>query len=367
MAIYQLPSKRWKTNVWFAGKKVKTKTFSTKELAQRFEREEIRNLEFTDSGGITHKEYKYSELFELWFKNAQLFKRPTSLAKDIQMNRVYVHPIIGNLGTREINSTVLNQIIYSMKARELKISSINNVIQHFKAVLNWATREELIIKNPSMNYRQLKETRKEMKFWSEEEVTTFLRHTNLFYTGEKRWIHVFYLLLFTTGMRLGEALGLQWHQVDWNNDSIYICQMWGVLENKLIPSTKGKSDRRVPLQEQLKYELRQFKATHTGKFIFDSGTGVPVDANNLRTRFWNKDIQKAGLRRIRIHDARHTFATIFLSKTNDIQSLKVFLGHQSITTTQLYTHFVQSKISEYTKVMNWDFTHEANVISLRKA
>lgn len=366
MSVRKLPSGKWKAEVWFKNQRICSKTFSIKALAEKFERTRIQELELLDITGSKAQDYSYKEVFEFWYADASQRKRSTSLVKDEQMNRDFISPIIGNLKISEINQLHFQKIVDGMIALHSK-SSINKVIQHFKAVLNYSFTHELISKNPAKNVKQFKLHKKEMAYLSKEELNKLITHTHHKYLGEERWKHVLYLTLFLTGERLGEVLALQWDQIYFEEEAIIVNKIWCSKENKIVNTTKGKKDLRIPLNSLLKKELASLKNTRTGDFVFTQAGDRPVDASNFRNRIWFKDLHEAGVKRIRIHDSRHTFASHFMMNGGDIYDLKMLLNHSSVSVTEKYAKLSNKHLARTKDLVMPTIQLEDNLIHLKKS
>ncbi|RLB33986.1 MAG: hypothetical protein DRH11_07395, partial [Deltaproteobacteria bacterium] len=113
----------------------------------------------------------------------------------------------------------------------------------------------------------------------------------------------------------------------------------------------GKS-RRVDMSLQLTETLKAHKLASKKKglalglgnlpeYVFTDNRGGAIDMNNWRRRIFNKVLEKAGLRKIRIHDLRHTYATLRISKGDNIADVSNQLGHHSIKLTlDIYYHWM---------------------------
>jgi len=150
-----------------------------------------------------------------------------------------------------------------------------------------------------------------------------------------------FLTLSRTGMRLSEALGLQWNEIDFNGHFIEIKQ--DHVENRTTTPKSGKK-RRVEMSPQLEMVLNNYltqckrDALQKGwgkisKWVFHNQEGKRLDAGNLRTRIHYKICEKAKLRSIRIHDLRHSYATIRISAGHNLADVSRQLGHASIKIT----------------------------------
>ncbi len=165
------------------------------------------------------------------------------------------------------------------------------------------------------------------------------------YRGGK--YHPMILCALRTGMRIGELQALQWADVDFNSRFIWVKQSW---RKGQFSSTKNRNRRRVDMSPALTETLKALRLTQK-KMALEKGMPVPewVFANskgnvirryNFRNAF-EKCLEKAGLRRIRIHDLRHSYATIRLMRGHNIGDVSNQLGHSSISITyDVYGHWV---------------------------
>ena len=339
MAVYlNKTTNTWRAEPWLNKERLPSKSFNNKALALKYERETIAEAEKKLLTGSQAQDHTYDEIYDLWYISATSRKRDTSLVKDVQMHGHYIKPVLGHLRISQISTMHFERIISSMLKKGLTKASANKVIQHFKAVFNHAFNNEYIARNPSRNYKQLKLDFKEMDYLSQEEMDQLLSYTNQKYMGADRWKHVLYLTLFLTGARLGEVLGLEWHRIQFSTNTILIGQIWCPISNKVIYTTKGKKDRIVPLNSLLKKELGAMKNHSKGSFLFSDVGGRPIDPKNFRSRNWDKDLKAAGIRKLRIHDARHTYASLFVMSGGSIYDLKKVLGHADVKTTERYAH-----------------------------
>jgi site-specific recombinase XerD len=189
------------------GKRLKSKSFSRKSDALKYEREMIQAEEELIAKGNLARDYQYQELFEIWYSDAKLRKADSSLVKDFQMHRDYIAPNIGKLKVSEINTLHFNKMTTLMKKANLADSSINKVIQQYKAVFNYAYKHDLIVKNPSKAVSQIKLPELKINFLEKNDLKKLLHQSSVDHPthSSSRWVYVFKLALFFTGARLGEV------------------------------------------------------------------------------------------------------------------------------------------------------------------
>ena len=163
-------------------------------------------------------------------------------------------------------------------------------------------------------------------------------------------------------MRLGEVLGLEWNRIQFDKNFIIISQIWSPLEKKLIFTTKGKRDRVIPLPTELKREFGAIRNNSNGSFLFSDVEGRPIDPSNFRSRNWEKDLRDAGIRQIRIHDARHTYASLFMMNGGSLYDLKEVLGHSTIKTTERYAHLSNSHLANVRDIIKPNIHSRADIL-----
>lgn len=154
-----------------------------------------------------------------------------------------------------------------------------------------------------------------------------------------------------TGMRSGEIRGLQWGDIDWNKGRIHVRRSYreGCFEE---PKTRA-SRRVIGLPMNLQSDLRDWQvASPISKcdLVFPNSNGNPLSAANLLQRGFYPALRRAGLRKIRFHDLRHTFASLMIASGVDIVSVSRLLGHASPKITlDVYAHMLPSSHLDNTK------------------
>ena len=148
-------------------------------------------------------------------------------------------------------------------------------------------------------------------------------------------------------MRRGELLGLQWGDIDWDNNVIHVRrslfrhnkeelnggekQLWRFS----TPKSK-RSIRTVDLSPKLRGALELHRlgcSVSPHDLVFCTSNGEPIDANNMVNREFLPALSRAGLRRVRFHDLRHTHTALLIAQGAHVKFIQSQLGHASITTT----------------------------------
>ena len=157
------------------------------------------------------------------------------------------------------------------------------------------------------------------------------------------------LLDLQTGLRRSEILGLQWRDVDFSAGTLSVHRALVKLPSERVELTvlKNGRGRVVNLPEEsldALAVLRQRKevSVENGDFLFCHSDGSPMDPDHL-TKWFKRLTQNAGSHGLRLHDLRHTHASLMLSKGIHLKIVSERLGHSSIAiTANLYSHVLPS-------------------------
>ncbi|MBW2120865.1 MAG: site-specific integrase [Deltaproteobacteria bacterium] len=214
-----------------------------------------------------------------------------------------------------------------------------------------ALEDEIIKANPAARmgkHLPKRDRRHKINPLSREEAQLFLGKIKEHYPA----YYPFFLTALRTGLRLGELLGLQWGDVDFNGRFLEVRRN---LVKGRITTPKNHELRRVDMSGQLADVLKRLKTQRkiqaikkgwgeVPPWVFVGENGQPLDPDNLRHRVFLKALEKAGLRHFRLHDLRHSYATLRLSKGDDIADVSHQLGHSSVKITwDVYYHWMPGK------------------------
>ena len=296
--------------------------------------------------GITFKQYA-----DAWMKTTVPATCKKSTENDYEaILKNHVRPVFDKLLLQDITRGKIKSLLLE-KINEGKAPStvihIRNVIS---GVLNNAVDDEIIPSNPALGLKRVipRNIKKEINPLTPEELQHLLDTVAEHFLGE----YPLFLLLARTGVRIGEALAVQWDDVDFAGRCIEIKR--SIVRGRISKPKNGKT-RRVDMSQHLADTMKAYrleckkKGLKSGqgglpKYLFQNNQGGMVDTNNWRRRVFKKVLEKAKLRSIRIHDLRHTYATLRINAGHNINDVSGQLGHSSLKMTlDTYTHWMPGK------------------------
>lgn len=264
--------------------------------------------------------------------------------------RLHINPSLGARPIAAISRADCRDLLGKCRERGLKRASLLGVQRTLSAVLSQAVEDALIPANPAFRMG------KHLRFADEQPAaiqpfTHSEAHRFLEVVMERQpEYHAFFLCALRTGMRLGELLALQWGDIDFGGRFIEVRRN---LVGRRVTSTKNTSRRRIDmslkLTEKLLEHQRRAKALSLKggrklpSWVFTTPEGKHLDGDNLRTRVFYPLVEGAKLRDIRLHDLRHTFASLLIQNGEPLTYVKEQMGHSSIqVTVDVYGHLVPS-------------------------
>ncbi|MFZ5447880.1 MAG: tyrosine-type recombinase/integrase [Thermodesulfobacteriota bacterium] len=234
-------------------------------------------------------------------------------------------------------------------------ATVTRIKALISVIFSHAFDDDKIPLNPAIrlgkNFIRDKRREKTIKPLSREETQAFLASVQEHYPGH----YPFFLCALSTGMRLGELLALEWGDIDFHGKFIEVQRAY--VEGKIETPKSGKP-RRVPMSDSLITTLeslrsdRKVQALRRGwgkvpDLVFVNEAGKIMNDGNLRRRVFYPALEKAGLRHIRIHDLRHTFASLLIQNGESLAYIRDWLGHHSIQiTVDIYGHLEPEKNRE---------------------
>jgi integrase len=307
-------------------------------------------LDKVDQGvPVPTKSAKLSEWLPYWLDHIIKPRRKrTTYAKYEVHVRLYLVPM---LGTKRLESLSVADVRRFLVQLEKKTTAATAKESHrvLRTALTAACREELVMRNVATLVEPPSVDARDLSPWSLEETLDFLT------AARKDPLYAAFVLAIALGFRRGEVVGLRWENLDLDNREIRVrTQRQRVRGEVYEDDPKGRRRKQTlplpaicvaPLRwQRLRQAAQRERAgadwQETG-YVFTTRTGQPIEPRNLYRSF-TRVANSAGIRVIRLHDARHGCATLLTAAGVAPRVVMEILGHSQIAVTMnVYTHVVQ--------------------------
>jgi len=295
---------------------------------------------------INPNKLRVAEFGEQWLRDTRANVAPRTHERYSELVRLHIAPTLGafRLGDLRASHVIRAQEVW--RESRLAAGTVLKLHRLLHKMLGDAVRWQLIAVNPCAAVRAPRAQRVEMTALSPEQAWVFLEQVRGVDHGA---------LLSTalhTGLRLGELRGLRWQDLELETGRLSVTQTVQRIGRELrVAGVKTPRSRRaVALAPQLVLILREHRARQVERrlaagdawentdLVFTDALGRPVSEAAVRWAFWSA-LRAAGLPRIRIHDLRHTAATLMLGQGEHPKIVSEMLGHSTIAVTlDLYSH-----------------------------
>ncbi|NLL01785.1 MAG: site-specific integrase [Mollicutes bacterium] len=332
----------------------KSGRFSTKKEAEEAEFNfKLKLHEHENQNDMT-----FGKMFQLFIDFKKKRVRANTLYGYIN-KRPYLEPLF-NIKLKDFNYAQFERWHDYIDSTHLATRTKNDIYKLLKTVLNYATTwyEFSFTKvYPKMtNFNNPNEMPKEQLCFTYEEFKQFLSVEN-----DIRWICIFEILYYC-GLRRGEIRGLQWKDIDFEKRTLSVSKQItdrnGSIKNTEFSLPKTQSSiRTLKMPQKLTEDLKTAKK-EAKKLIgfnndfFVAGNLLPICSNTL-TQHKNNNCALAGVKQIRLHDFRHSCASLLINKGANIQVVAKYLGHTKIEETlKTYAHLFLSSLDEIVDVID---------------
>jgi len=307
------------------------------------------------------------------FMESKVNIRPTTRRNYATLIEMYIKPLLGRRKVQAVTAEVIERLRFQLiegtppcvanayverrlasgsrwsearakqRAARLKpgVRTINKLLTMLTMILGYACKHRWIEHNPAEHIERLRDTRPVDERAIDNNILTPDEIRRLLDATDDGCYRMIITTGIFTGMRQGELLGLMWGDIDWNSRQIHVRRAWK--EGTFSEPKTRNSIRKVDLPDFLMLELKKWKLRCPKReldLVFPNGSGNPQSHSNLLARaFFYPALRRAGLRKIRFHDLRHSFASLMLANGTDVVRVSRLLGHSSpVITMTVYAH-----------------------------
>lgn len=326
--------------------------FKTKKEARDAEIDFLYNFDVVDEENM-----KFDDISEEYLQWYKVRRKKSSYTKIESLMRIRILPFFKEKYVKEITNRDVTRFHNELLAK-FSVSSAKRTHAALSAVLNYAIRQDYLSANVAREVGNIDvKENKRMEFWTLEEFKKFIS------VVDDLMYRTFFMTLYFSGMRKGEQLALRWADIDFENNIINVDKT--TYFNDITSPKTQSSVRKLKMPQHTMTLLGELKLRFPNKpdyFVFGevynhlSETTIDVHYNDY--------VDEAGVKRIRLHDFRHSHASYLINKGNDIQIVSKRLGHQNTSTTyDVYAHLYPNAEDEAIKNMEDDFK-SADVIEI---
>ena len=338
-----------KTGKWFAKfyytnwqgiKKQKWKRgFATKKEALGFERDFLEKQS-------ANPDMTFQNLYEIYMEDmAARLKQSTLLTKKaVLQTHTHILPFFGNKPINEIKASDVRRWQAKLMSSPNNYSQtyLKKINTELNCIINYAKRFYDLNTNPCGKAGTIgKAKAEEMDYWTYDEYIAFREGVK-----DKPLSYICFEVLYWTGMREGELLALSPTDIDFDNKLISINRTYQRIGGKDVftsPKTR-KSKRKIPIPDFLCQELSDYIQS---RYMLDADERLFPVTKSYLSHEMIRGCKNTGVKKIRIHDIRHSHASLLINQGCDALVLADRLGHEKVSTTlNTYSHLFPHKQQE---------------------
>lgn len=307
---------------WDGNRKETTKRgFNTKREALAYENE-------VKAKASANMEVTLSTFVDMYFEDKKLILKERSIKNKRYMIERHIIPILGNLKMGDIRPSDIIAWQNTMLEKNYTQTYLRMVQNQVSALFNHASMIYGLNPNPCKTIKKIgKSDADELNFWTEEEYEKFISTIDM---NTDNMYYVLFEILFWCGLRIGEALALTFNDV--YDGKINVTKTYYRTDRRDVitePKTKN-SIRTVEIPEFLEREINTYR-NRLYKYPDDQRM-FPIVAEAVQHKM-KRQIEKAGVKKIRVHDLRHSHVAYLIHQGIEPLLIKERLGHKDIKIT----------------------------------
>ena len=308
------------------------------------------------SGRVTLKAF-----LDDWLENTvKPSTRPRTHRSYADTVRLHIVPTLGKYPLDQVTPARIQALLNAKAAEGLSARSVTYIRDVLSRALNRAVTWNMLARNPAPLVPAPRGTHREMTVLTPAQARTFLDSVK----GDR--LEALYTTALALGLRRGEALGLQWGDIDFDAGSLVIRhQLQRIGGRLMLTEPKSRESKRTLLLPAVvadalrKHHIRQLEERlaagelwQATDYVFTTVVGTPIDERNI-FRAFQAARTKAGLPPMRFHDLRHSAASLLLAQKVPARMVQELLGHSNITLTLgTYSHILPELAEETAARMN---------------
>ena len=333
---------------WQGKRRKSTKRgFATKREAEEW----LRNFLITQKADF---DMKFEDFWKMYCADMETRLREHTMRTKKYIVELKILPYFGNKRVNDITAADIRQWqneLIKMGYSPTYLKTINNQLS---AIFNYAVRYYDLKSNPCAKAGSMgKSKAEEMDFWTGEEFRKFIDSVM-----NKRLSYMAFMTLYWTGMRLGELLALNPKDVDLEKKTISITKSYQRLGKKdvITPPKTPKSKRVITIPEFLAADIKDYMDSLYD--LQEDDRLFPITKYYLEHEM-QRGIKESGVKRIRVHDLRHSHASMLIELGFSPLEIANRLGHEKVETTlNTYAHLYPNKQTKLAERLDSEYRED---------
>lgn len=339
-------------------KQIKRRGFKSSGEAKRAEAETLLRLEADDGENEDNPTFEFvAKEYLKWYKKR---RKASSYLKTSSIIETHLIPRFGKKRINNIRSRDIMRFQNDLLDR-YAVAHVKKIHQVLSAVFNFAIKQEYTKDNPARLAGNVDiEEEKHINYWTLDEFKAFIQHV------DDQLYYALFMTLYYSGMRKGELLALTWGDIDFDSNTINIDK---TVYNRIVTKPKTTSSiRKIMMPKHVMRLLAQLKANAQPKMTYVVfGEFLDHISTTTLDRKYAEYVKAAKVKKIRLHDFRHSHASYLINRNTIPSVVAKRLGHKDVgTTLNIYSHLYPSTEKEAVLKMEDDFKF-AEIIQLKEA
>nr|WP_317355792.1 site-specific integrase [uncultured Agathobacter sp.] len=333
---------------WQGKRRKSTKRgFATKREAEEW----LRNFLITQKADF---DMKFEDFWKMYCADMETRLREHTMRTKKYIVELKILPYFGNKRVNDITAADIRQWQNELIKMGYSLTYLKTINNQLSAIFNYAVRYYDLKSNPCAKAGSMgKSKAEEMDFWTGEEFRKFIDSVM-----NKRLSYMAFMTLYWTGMRMGELLALNPKDVDLEKRTISITKSYQRLGKKdvITPPKTPKSKRVITIPEFLAADIKDYMDSLYE--LQENDRLFPITKYYLEHEM-QRGIKESGVKRIRVHDLRHSHASMLIELGFSPLEIANRLGHEKVETTlNTYAHLYPNKQTKLAERLDSEYRED---------